>query len=127
MTINNEIAQQIDAKRAFGIAVCDKIARSIAKLGFPENTAPKPPHFDAAVFSLITDPYNQSQNLAGFWYDAQQQRIGQIKFNSENGVYAEFDVVQNHPSKPGVFIEAINAWGQPDNIKVEAKLLDIPQ
>ena len=127
MSTELDLAQQIEAKRAYGDAVCEKIAKSIARLGFPENIAIKLPQFDQAEFSITTDPYTQGQNLNGFWYDANKQRIGQIKFNCEDGFYAEFDVVQPHPKKTGVFVEAINAWGTQDDIRAEAKLLDIPQ
>ena len=127
MTTGSDITQHIEEKRAFGQAVCEKIAQSIAKLGFPETVSLKLPQFEAAEFSLVTDPYTQTQDLAGYWYDASKQRIGQIKFNSEGGVYAEYDVVQPHPKKKDWFVEAINAWGQQDNIKAEAKLLNIPQ
>lgn len=123
----SEVTRQIAAKREYGEAVCDKIAKYIDKLGFPDSTNLKPPVFEAAEFNLITDPYTQSRDLVGFWYNADKQRLGQIKFNSEGGFYAEYDVVQPHPKKKTSFVEAINAWGQQDNIKVEAKLLDIPQ
>lgn len=127
MTVDSEIAQHIEAKRAYGQAVCDSIARSISRLGFPENIVIKLPLFSEAEFSLLTDPYTQTKDLVGFWYDANKQRIGQIKFNCEGGFYAEFDVVQPHPRKKGLFVEAINAWGKQDDIRAEAKLLDIPQ
>jgi len=127
MTEDSNLASQIAAKLEYGQAVCAKIAQTIGRLGFPAESTPNPPEFKAAVFSLITDPYTQNQNLSGFWYNAQQQRIGQIRFNDEGGFYAEYDVVQAHPSKKGLFVEAINAWGNKDNIKSEAKLLDIPQ
>jgi hypothetical protein len=53
--------------------------------------------------------------------------IGQIQFNSDGSFYAEYDVVQPHPSKKQFFVEAINAWGHENNIKTEAKLLELPQ
>jgi hypothetical protein len=86
-----------------------------------------PPQFDNAQFKLVTDPFSQSQDLVGFWYGAKNQRIGQIKFHGDGSFYAEYDVVQPHPGKRGCFVEAINAWGRSDNIKTEAKLLDLPR
>lgn len=126
MTAEN-IEQAIEARRAFGKAVCQRITENIARLGFPLQTRINPPDFDAAEFSLITDPFTQSQDLVGYWYDAGKQRIGQIKFHGDGSFYAEYDVVQPHPSKKRWFVEAINAWGRQDNIKTEAKLLNIPQ
>jgi hypothetical protein len=123
---NEDIDQQIQARREFGKLVCQRITENIAKLGFPLQTRIDPPNFDAAQFSLILDPFTQSLDLVGYWYNAGKQRIGQIKFHGDGSFYAEYDVVQPHPSKKQWFVEAINAWGKQDNIKTEAKLLDIP-
>lgn len=121
------LAEQIEAKRLFGKAVCQRIAENIVKLGFSLQTNLSLPDYDAAEFSVVTDPYTQDQNLVGYWYDAAKQRIGQIKFHGDGSFYAEYDVVQPHPTKKLFFVEGINAWGQQDNIKSEAKLLEIPQ
>lgn len=116
----------IQQKRAYGKAVCQRISENIARLGFPLQTQLKLPDYENAQFSLVTDPFTQSQDLVGYWYNNGQQRIGQIKFHGDGSFYAEYDVVQPHPVKKQYFVEAINAWGQMDNIKTEAKLLDIP-
>jgi hypothetical protein len=121
------IRDHIEAKRSFGNAVCGSIAEAIARLGFPLQTRIDLPDFDAAEFTLVTDPYTQSEDLVGFWYNSRKQRIGQIKFHGDGSFYAEYDVVQPHPRKKNHFVEAINAWGKEDNIKTEAKLLDLPQ
>lgn len=126
MTIDG-IEQAIEARRAFGKAVCQRISENIARLGFSVQTGITLPDYDTAQFSLVTDPYTQSQDLVGYWYNAGKLRIGQIQFHGDGSFYAEYDVVQPHPSKKHYFVEAINAWGRQDNIKTEAKLLDIPQ
>lgn len=123
---NEDIAEQILAKREFGKLICQRITENIARLGFPLQTRIDPPDFDAAQFSLVIDPFTQSQDLVGFWYNTGKQRVGQIKFHGDGSFYAEYDVVQPHPSKKQWFVEAINAWGRQDNIKTEAKLLDVP-
>ncbi|MGD0959598.1 MAG: hypothetical protein ABSB19_07310 [Methylomonas sp.] len=125
--MNGSIEQNIEIKQAYGDAVCLKIAQTIAKLAFPASVNLKLPVFKEAEFTLVTDPFTQTQELVGYWYDANKMRIGQIRFNSDESFYAEFDVVQPHPSKKRFFVEAINAWGKPDNIKAEAKLLELPQ
>jgi hypothetical protein len=65
--------------------------------------------------------------LVGYWYDAKQQRIGQLRFHGDGSFYAEYDIVLPHPKKPRCFVEAINAWGNEQNIKTEPKLLEIPE
>jgi hypothetical protein len=125
--VSSDIRHHIEARRAFGNAVCRSIAENIAKLGFPLQTRIDLPNFDTAEFHLVTDPFTQSQDLVGYWYNAGKLRIGQIKFHGDGSFYAEYDVVQPHPRKRHYFVEAINAWGREDNIKTEAKLLDLPQ
>ena len=125
--MNIAIEQQIAEKRDFGNAICRRIGENIAKLGFSLQADIKLPKFEEANFSLVTDPFTQSQDLVGYWHNAGKQRIGQIKFHGDGSFYAEYDVVQPHPSKKRFFVEAINAWGQQDNIKSEAKLLEIPE
>ena len=122
----SDVQQHIDAHRAFGQAICKRIAENIAKLGFSLQAKIELPSFDAAQFSLVTDPYTQNQDLIGFWYGNDNRRIGQIQFHNDGSFYAEYDIVQPHPSKRHFFVEAINAWGRQDNIKTEAKLLDMP-
>lgn len=125
--MNGEIRHHIQTRREYGIAVCRSIAEAIAKLGFPLQTRIDLPNFDAAEFCLVTDPFNQSRDLVGYWYDAGRQRIGQIQFHGDGSFYAEYDVLQPHPRKKNAFVEAINAWGDRGRIKTEAKLLEIPR
>lgn len=123
----HSIAASIEARKAYGVTICQRITENIVKLGFSLQTPINLPVFEAAEFSLVTDPYTQSQDLVGYWYSPAKQRIGQIKFHGDGSFYAEYDVVQPHPKKKQFFVEAINAWGKADNIKTEAKLLELPQ
>ena len=122
----SDIQIHIEAHRDFGRAICKRIAENIAKLGFSLKTNIELPNFDAAQFTLVTDPYTQHQDLVGFWYGQDKRRVGQIQFHGDGSFYAEYDVVQPHPSKRHYFVEAINAWGRDGNIKTEARLLDMP-
>lgn len=123
-----DIITQISKQRsAFGEAICNRMTECIGKLGFTGPSAVKPPIYQDAQFSLVTDPFTQSQDLVGFWYDAKQQRIGQIRFHGDGSFYAEYDIVKPHPVKKTFFVEAINAWGNEDNIKTEPKLLAMPE
>lgn len=127
MNAQDPIITEIAAKRDFGQAICLRIGEQMARLGFGEDKAIVAPVYDQAQFSFITDPYTQSRDLVGYWYGTGKQRRGQIQFHGDGSVYAEYDVVQSHPMKPGVFVEAIHAWGREDAIKTEAKLLDLPK
>lgn len=122
-----DIKQLSEQKRTFGQAICKKIMQNILKLGFSDPMKIKVPVYGEATFNVVTDPYTQSQDLVGYWYDAKQKRIGQIRFHGDGSFYAEYDIVLPHPKKPRYFVEAINAWGNEHNIKTEPKLLEIPE
>jgi hypothetical protein len=127
MTTAIDIKQLSEQKRTLGQSICKKIMENIIKLGFSDLMKIKVPIYGEATFNLVTDPYTQSQDLVGYWMDAKQQRIGQIRFHGDGSFYAEYDIVLPHPKKPRYFVEAINAWGNEENIKTEPKLLVIPK
>ncbi|MBK8815816.1 MAG: hypothetical protein IPN42_10080 [Methylococcaceae bacterium] len=127
MTTDNDIKQLSEQKRTFGQAICKKIMENIIKLGFSDPMKIKVPIYSEAAFNVVTDPYTQSQDLVGYWYDAKQQRIGQLRFHGDGSFYAEYDIVLPHPKKARYFVEAINAWGNEQNIKTEPKLLEMPE
>jgi hypothetical protein len=120
----SSLAEQIDAKRNVGEAVCHRLHAEIDKLGFAANTITHYPHYDQARFELVKDPYTGAENLACYWFNASNnQRLGRLQFNSDGSFYAEYDVVKPHPSKKQWFVEGVSAWGKPDAMKAEAKLL----
>ena len=123
----DNLSNAIDEKCTSGKTISQKIGEAIVKLGFSVQTPIHLPVFEEAEFRLILDPLTQDSNLVGYWYNDKKQRVGQIQFNSDGSFYAEYDVVQPHPSKKQFFVEAINAWGRDDNIKTEAKLLELPK
>lgn len=125
--MHENILHMREQMRTFGEAICSRMTESIGKLGFTEASIIKLPLYQDALFSLVTDPFTQSRDLVGFWYDGKQQRIGQLRFHGDGSFYAEFDIVLPHPRKPRCFVEAINAWGNEQNIKTEPKLLEIPE
>ncbi|MGR9086078.1 MAG: hypothetical protein ACU841_03280 [Gammaproteobacteria bacterium] len=125
--MTEDIQHYIEGRRSFGNEICSRMIEQIVKLGFTPQAGIKLPNYDAAQFSLVTDPFTRSRDLVGHWYDGERQRIGQIKFHGDGSFYAEYDIVRPHPGREGIFVEAIDAWGKQDTIKAEAKLLEIPQ
>jgi hypothetical protein len=118
---------QIDLHRPLGEHVCRKIGEAIVKIGLSTSALPILPEYHSAGFTLVTDPYSQQQDLVGYWFDAQRQKIGQLQFHADGSFYAEYDVIQPHPRQAGAFVEAMHAWGRDGAIKTEAKLLDLPK
>lgn len=127
MTNSADILELSEQNRIYGQAICKKIMETILKLGFSDPTKIQVPVYREAKFNVVVDPFTQSRDLVGYWFDTKQQRVGQLRFHGDGSFYAEYDIVQPHPKKPRWFVEAINAWGREDNIKAEAKLLKIPE
>ena len=124
------LQNQIDAKRAIGVKICERLRAEIAKLGFANEELIGHPYYHTASFVLINDPYTGDSNLTGYWYIKRKQsieRVGRLQFNSDGGFYAEYDVVKPHPKKADWFVEAMTAWGKDDLIKAEARLLSMSQ
>lgn len=125
------LQKQIDAKRAIGISICQRLRAEIDKLDFAKDESITYPYFDTAHFVLTKDPYTGDANLTGYWYNERNkkriERIGRLQFNSDGSFYAEFDVVKPHPSKPDYFVEAVTAWGKEDTIKTESRLLPLSE
>jgi hypothetical protein len=122
-----ELAEHIQIKRELGNSICARLSNEIDRLGFAAGSVAQYPAFDAARFELVKDPYTGEHNLAGYWHDPRQRRIGSLQFNSDGTFYAEYDVVRPHPTKPKWFVEGIAAWGTPERITAEAKLLLMPE
>lgn len=122
-----DLAQHIEHKRAEAECVCQRLRYEMDKLGFAPEVLIRKPNLEDAHFDLIKDPYTGTENLLCFWLDARGvQRQGRLQFNSDDSFYAEYDVIQAHPSRPQWFVEGVVAWGTVDNMKAEAKLLPQP-
>ena len=125
------LQRQIDAKRALGVSICQRLRAEIDTLGFIKDETLDYPYFDTASFVLTKDPYTGDFNLTGYWYNNRNkkriEKIGRLQFNSDGSFYAEFDVIRNHPTKSDWFVEAVMAWGNGDVIKSEARLLSLSE
>ncbi len=123
-----DLSEHIAKNRQLAESVCWRLAEEIDKLGFPAQEIQHYPGYDDATFVLIKDPYTGEHNLTCYWYDeAKRQRIGRLQFNSDGTFYAEYDVAKPHPGKAKWFVEGVTAWGKAEQIKAEAKLLDMPE
>ena len=80
--------------------------------------------FNNANFRLEKDPYSGSFSLEGKWLNEHQQSTGSIIFHEDGTFFAEYDVIEDHPTKKLFFIEAVTAWGRDENIKVELRLIE---
>lgn len=73
------------------------------------------------------DPFDQSVTCFGFWRDAHGQLLGSVQLRDSGRVYAEYDLVCQHPTRPGWFIESVTVWGDDAGLKSELQLLRLPE
>ena len=122
-----DLSEHVTKNHHLAECVCQRLSEEINKLGFAVAEIKHYPKYDDASFVLIKDPYTGEHNLTCYWYDEfKKQRIGRLQFNSDGTFYAEYDVIKTHPGKSKWFVEGVTAWGKAENIKAEAKLLQIP-
>lgn len=112
-----------DTHEQQGEAICARLIAEMQKLGFQPDQLARAPVYGEADVSSSRDPFSGEDTLIYSWKDARGYRIGELKFHGDGSFYAEYDVVQPHPSDPRWFVEGVIAWGRGDSIKSEAKLL----
>ena len=85
------------------------------------------PPFESAKFTLEHDLYNGQQTLMASFYPSQYYRAGFLLFHSDGSCFAEYHVMQLHPSKPKWFIEAVEAWVRDGEIRTDTRLTRMPE
>lgn len=83
--------------------------------------------WDDAELTITKDPLNGSDCLSAAWRDSRGHRKGSLQFNSDDSFFAEYDIVQPHPSDNLCFVEAVIAWGRDNRILTEPRLLAMPE
>jgi len=122
MKCSDDLQTRWEEVRELGETICHVMAEEVKKLGLDSQAKTTAP-WERIRFELVNDPATGQTSLSGVWTDQRGQRIGNIVFHCDGTFFAEYDVVQNHPSKPNWFVEAVNAWGKRDMIKAEPRLL----
>jgi len=85
--------------------------------------------FDSTVdnglvdFELRKDPYDQSESLCAQWINGHGEKCGNLQILGNGQLYAEFDVLLDHPTDERWFIEAITAWGSNGELRTDLQLL----
>lgn len=102
--------------------ICQALRQEILALGFAAEQVSLPDS-QRVQFSQVRDPYSGRDNLKVSLQGAGHQRLGEIQFNSDDGFFAEFDVVQAHPHDARWFVESVTVWGRAGDIKAEPKFL----
>lgn len=122
----DNLQSYIEQKQVLGEKICMALQAEISKLGFADKGFDNL-SFDQLSFNLSHDSFAKHDSLEASWLGKRNNRLGSIVFHGDGSFFAEYDVVQPHPSDKRWFIEAIEVWGNESTIKTELKLLSVPE
>jgi hypothetical protein len=123
--MSDEVARRLADIQDLLQRIDERLRAELTKLGFAEaELVLRSPA--EAKYRLESDPLSQCHSLAGAWLDARGYQQGSLLFHADGSFFVEQDVIRNHPTRKGWFVEAVNAWGKGAEIKVEARLLPLP-
>jgi len=102
--------------------VCDTFRTALLNLGFDEGEV-SVASFSSCQIEVTVNSYDHQECSLGYWLDADGGQYAHIQ-RFENGyIFAEHDVLQPHPTKPSLFVEAIEIWGEAGHLNSETRLL----
>lgn len=104
---------------ALGDAVCAALRGQVAKLGLSIGDEPL---WADAVFAEKADPFSQEISLIGTWRG--KLRYGTVTLFPDGRVFAEYQVLLPHPSKADSYIESVQIWGRPQQLRGEAVIAE---
>jgi hypothetical protein len=120
------VKQRIAAATPRGVELVAALQEKIAWLNLPGEPLTIPP-FAAARFTLEHDLYNGEQSLRAAFHSSQYYCNGFLLFHSDGSCFAEYHVMQLHPARPQLFIEAVEAWVRDGEIRTDVRLAEVPQ
>lgn len=107
-------------------SICTALEQEAQRIGLSPTQLPVIT-WDEAELAIVKDVVNGSDCLSATWRDRQGNRRGSLQFNSDDSFFAEYDIVQPHPSDKRWFVEAVTAWGRDNRIFTEPRLLAMPE
>lgn len=121
--MSDALTAKIQENAAQAEIICAELNRQILKLGFPVERA-NVVIDDSMQYRLERDPASGLDSLVGMWmHPTSHYKLGTLLFHVDGSFFAEYDILQPHPSKSKWFVEAINVWGNANTIKGDPKLL----
>lgn len=118
--VQARLAEAAPLAQAIRVALQGQVQR----LGFPPGGVEIPDPL-AALYRLERDPASGEYSLLGEWRDPRGQKLGGLVFHADGSFFVEYDIIRTHPTRPGWFVEAVNAWGRGDDIRAEPRLMPL--
>lgn len=112
----------VSTMTAQGEAVCVALRRQVEKLGLSIGAEPG---WSALSFVETVDPFSQEVSLIGTWRGG--QRYGTVTFFPDGRIFAEYQVLLPHPRLADSYVEAVQVWGQPSELRGDAVLVELPK
>lgn len=94
-------------------AICAALRQQVEKLGLSIGDEPQ---VDGLAFAETVDPYSREVSLVGSW---QGQRSGSLTFFADGRVFAEYQVLLPCPGDARRYVEAVQVWGRPAQLRGE--------
>jgi hypothetical protein len=120
------IKQRIALAAPHGAELISALQDKISRLNLPGEAISIPP-FEAARFTLEHDLYNGEQTLRASFFHSQSYCIGFLLFHFDGSSFAEYHVMRLHPTRPTLFIEAVEAWVREGKVQTDLRLAVMPQ
>ena len=111
------MALQVDA--ALGNAVCAALRGQVEKLGLSIGDEPI---WAEATFVETVDPFSQKINLIGTWRG--KQRYGTVTIFPDGRIFAEYQVLLQHPAIENSYVESVQVWGRPEKLRGDPVLAE---
>jgi hypothetical protein len=121
-----ELQHRIAAATENGVALLAALREKLAQLALSGEPITIPA-FETARFTLEHDLYNGQQTMMASFYASPRYRNGVLLFHCDGSCYAEYHVMRAHPARPGMFIEAVEAWVRDGKIQTDTRLAVMPK
>jgi hypothetical protein len=109
-----------DAARAAGEAVLDRLRAEAAAYGVDLAGL----SWASASFDRQRDPATGEDALLARWQC--DGRALRITLRPDGGVYGECDLLLDHPTRPGYWLDTLAIWGMPPALRCEPTLIAKP-
>jgi hypothetical protein len=105
-----------------GLAVCLALRRQVEKLGLSIGEEPV---WSEAGFSEQADPYSGEISVIATWRG--KQRYGTATFFPDGRVFADYQVLLPHPTREDSYIESVQVWGRPEQLRGDPVIAPYPK
>lgn len=110
---------EVSAMAVQGEAVCSALRGQVEKLGL--SIGDEPVWADAS-FAEAIDPFSQEVSVVATWRG--KARFGKATFFPDGRIFAEYQVLLPHPERPDSYVDSVQIWGRPQQLRGEAVLAD---